>query len=58
MPLETGVIVTLLLAGAGGIAWAVRVESKVLATDKRVDEVRDDIAYIRQRIDQALNGKR
>ncbi len=47
------------------LVWAVRQEGRVNAHDrelnahaKRHDELRDDISYIRERIDSALNGRR
>lgn len=54
------------LAGAivAGIVWAVRQEGRLNGHDqelsdhaKRHDEMREDLSYIRQRIDSALNGK-
>ena len=50
------------------LVWAVRIEGKVLAHDREIDQLRQDtnravgqlmadIAYIRQRIDQALQER-
>ena len=57
----------MLTAGAfviGYIVWLVRLEGRVNGHDRehkehkdRHDEMREDLAYIRQRIDKALNGK-
>ena len=52
----------------GGVVWAVRLEGRVNAQDVRVDgveqqqkaaidQVRTDLAYIRSRIDQALDSR-
>lgn len=48
----------------GAIVWLVRIEGRVNGHDaqhvqhqKRHEELRTDIAYIRDRIDHALNGR-
>jgi hypothetical protein len=57
-----------LLAGGsvvvGAIVWLVRLEGRIAGHDHehlqhqaRHDEMRADLAYIRDRIDRALNGK-
>ena len=59
-----GAVVSAAAAIVAAIVWAVRVEGKVYAHaqqmqahEKRVDEMREDLSYIRQRIDRALNGR-
>lgn len=47
----------------GGLIWLVRLEGSVRGheqrfevVDRRHDELREDVKYIRDRIDRALNG--
>ena len=44
-----------LMAIVGGIGWALRLEGRVNTADRRFDDLRDDVQYIRQRIDQAID---
>jgi len=39
-----------------GIVWAVRLEGRVNSADQRFKDLKEDIDYIRERIDRALNG--
>lgn len=62
--MEPSVIVTVGIALVGVIIWSVRQEGRLNAHDERHDvheqrhvELRDDVRYIRQRIDSAINGK-
>ena len=66
--MDTAALVGAGLACIGGLVWAVRIEGKVLAhdreieqlgqhTDDKIDQLRADIAYIRQRIDKALEER-
>jgi hypothetical protein len=51
----------LLLAGSmviGAVVWAVRIEGRVNGHDKQLDDVKDDVRYIRTRIDQAIEARR
>jgi len=57
MPAETAALIPLTLAAVAGIVWAVRVEGRVNTLTMRHDDMREDLTYIRQRIDQALNNK-
>lgn len=43
--------------GIAGLVWAIRLEGRINVNEAITKELRDDIAYIRQRIDQALNGR-
>jgi hypothetical protein len=50
-----------LVVTAGGLAvavivWLVRLEGRVNTTESVTKSLRDDVTYIRNRIDQALNG--
>lgn len=40
----------------GGIVWLVRLEGRVNAHDEALKQTREDISYVRKRIDEALNG--
>ena len=66
--MDTAALVCAGLACIGWLVWAVRIEGKVLAHDREIDQLRQDthravgqlmadIAYIRQRIDQALQER-
>ena len=44
-----------LVAIVGGIGWALRLEGRVNTTDRRFDDLRADVQYIRERIDQAID---
>jgi hypothetical protein len=63
--MEGEAIVVTALAFVAGVVWAVRIEGKVLAhereiaqlrqdTDQKIDRVLTEVAYIRERIDRAL----
>lgn len=39
----------------GGIVWALRLEGRVNTTDKRFEDLKEDVSYIRERIDKALD---
>lgn len=38
------------------IVWLVRLEGRVNGHDALIENVKDDLRYIRSRIDKALNG--
>lgn len=40
----------------GVIVWAVRIEGRVALNEQQIVTMRDDLRYIRSRIDRALNG--
>ena len=51
-----------LVVAAGGMAvgvvvWLVRLEGKILAQAQLHEKLVDDVSYIRNRIDSALNGR-
>lgn len=52
-----GEMVTLSLAGIGFVVWCIRLEGRVNTSEALHKELKEDVVYIRQRIDQALNGK-
>ncbi len=64
MPIDTAVLTTLSLSGLGAVVWLIRLEGRVNTGEskhanlqERHDELHADVRYIRQRIDQALNGR-
>lgn len=51
------------LAGAGvtiigALVWLIRLEGKVNMNSKSVTDIKEDIHYIRTRVDAAINGRR
>jgi hypothetical protein len=66
MPLKKLLIILpLVLALLGGVVWMVRLEGRVNGHDrelfsheKRFDAIKDDIRYVRDRIDRALERER
>jgi cytochrome c-type biogenesis protein CcmH/NrfF len=66
MPLKKLLIILpLVLALLGGVVWMVRLEGRVnghdrelLSHEKRFDAIKDDIRYVRDRIDRALERER
>lgn len=63
--MSDGALVAAALAVVGGLVWAVRIEGKVLAhereidqlrqdTDRKIDQVLGQLEYIRERIDRVL----
>jgi sensor domain CHASE-containing protein len=40
----------------GGVVWLVRLEGRINLTERLQQELKDDLKYIRDRIDAALNG--
>lgn len=54
--IEPGLIVTVVLAAIGGIVWFVRLEGRVNTQERLHADLKEDVVYIRERIDKALNG--
>lgn len=61
---DFGVVVAIATPILGLVIWAVRQEGRINAHDllhgahdRKHEEIREDLTYIRQRIDSALNGK-
>ena len=40
----------------GFIVWLIRLEGRVNLQDARYSEIKESLAYIRDRVDRALNG--
>lgn len=63
-----GEAITIVTLGAGVVAWAVRLEGRINTSDARYDalqkayladagETREDIQYIRERLDRVLERR-
>ena len=55
MAFDQGAIVTLGIAAIGCIFWFARLEGRVNTAEKRHADLKDDVQYIRSRIDDALS---
>ena len=53
---EFSMAMIVLVPGAAAVAWLVTLQGRVRAHDRQFREMRDDIVYIRQRIDQATQN--
>lgn len=71
MVLEPGILISAILAGIGGVVWAVRIEGKVNAhtalfdereklAESRHDQLKERLIRIEEKIDRGeeFNGKR
>ena len=56
--MDQGVIATLGVTGLGALVWLIRLEGRVNTAIALQEKLTDDVEYIRDRIDTALNGKR
>lgn len=45
------------LPAAAGLIWLIRLEGRVNTQAARHADLKDDVRYIRDRIDRALNGR-
>jgi hypothetical protein len=54
MTLTIEQIITLGGLAVGGVAWLIRMEARVNGHDRELRDVKDDVRYIRGRIDQFL----
>lgn len=48
----------LILPALGGLVWLLRLEGRINTHQSQITDVREDVKYIRERIDSALNGRR
>ncbi|MEK9722055.1 MAG: hypothetical protein VW405_01045 [Rhodospirillaceae bacterium] len=39
------------------LAWLMSIQGRVMAHDRELRDVKEDVRYIRDRIDRALNGR-
>lgn len=51
-----GTVVVVGIPAVGGLVWLIRLEGRVNTQDVLHQEMKEDVQYIRQRIDAALNG--
>jgi hypothetical protein len=56
LSLDQLLVITPLAIGA--LAWLIGIEARVKGHDREIRDVKDDINYIRQRIDAALERER
>lgn len=54
--MDAQVVIALATLAIGGVVWLVRLEGRVNANENRTDDLREDVTYIRNRIDDALKG--
>jgi hypothetical protein len=54
---DPGTITTIVGLAVAGLVWLVRLEGRVNAHDSTISQIRDDLEYIRGRIDSAINGR-
>lgn len=64
MTWTVGDVVSVLVPAIGALAWLMKLHGRQNTLEVQhnglkedVDEVRDDVKYIRERIDRALNGR-
>lgn len=57
MTIDLGTLIAIAVPTVGAIVWLVRLEGRVNMGEASVTELRDDVRYIRERIDRALNGR-
>lgn len=55
MDIQTAVAIG--IPAGGAIYWLIRLEGRIDRHDDRYRELRDDVTYIRNRIDRALYGQ-
>lgn len=54
--MEQGVVVTVGMGLLGGLVWLIRLEGRVNLQEALHRSLSEDVKYIRERIDRALNG--
>jgi hypothetical protein len=57
MPIDTAVLTTLTLTGLGALVWLIRLEGRINTGEALHTELKEDLRYIRDRIDRALHGR-
>jgi hypothetical protein len=55
--MSEGAIMTAVISVLTGIVWLVRLEGRINGHDREIKQTRDDIAYIRGRIDRAIEDR-
>jgi hypothetical protein len=54
--IDPGTVLTAAAMAIGVVVWLVRLEGRLNAQGDLYAQLRNDVTYIRDRIDQALNG--
>ena len=49
-------LMSVVLPAVGIVIWLIRLEGRVNTTEQRFRDLKDDVTYIRSRIDRALTG--
>ena len=52
--MDQGAVLTAVLAAIGGIFWFARLEGRISTQEQRHSDLKDDVRYIRERIDDAI----
>lgn len=55
--METGTLLAIGSLVVGGLVWLIRLEGRVNTQEALGRRIEQDVAYIRERIDRALNGR-
>lgn len=55
MDVQAAMVVAVPVVGV--IVWLVRQEGRINGHDKTLNGIEDDVKYIRERVDRALNGR-
>jgi hypothetical protein len=55
--MDTSAMLTVAFAAVGALAWLFRLEGRINGHDQMIKAVREDLRYVRDRIDRALNGR-
>ena len=55
--LDAQVAVAIGLPVIGGLIWLIRLEGRVNLHERLINDAIEDVRYIRERIDAALNGR-
>jgi len=56
--MDVNVALSVGLPAIGALVWLIRLEGRVNTNEAIQHEIRDDVRYLRERIDRALNGKK
>lgn len=55
--MDTSVAVSLTFGAVAALAWLFRLEGRINGHDQMIAAIREDLHYVRSRIDRALNGR-
>lgn len=54
MVVELGSLIAVALPAGGAVVWLVRLEGRINLHEAQISEIKEDVRYIRDRIDDAL----